>query len=65
MRGAAVRKLETARDVDVAVLERQAQEELGSLAKFWSEQLPEKSELREELRTLARLAPQEPLRPSA
>ena len=60
-----MRKLETARDVDVAIIERQAQEELGSLAKFWFEQLPEQSELRGELRILARLAPTEPLPPSA
>lgn len=64
-KGAAMKEIETARDLDVAMLERQCQEELGSLAKFWLGRLPQEAsdELLQDLRSLSRLAPSP--RPSA
>jgi len=54
-----MKEIDPAYDLDTAVLERQCQEELGSLAKFWLERLPEDADpkLRADLRTLRRLAP--------
>lgn len=62
-RNSAATSLRTPADLDVAVLERQCQEELGSLAEFWLKRLPDDADARllEDLRTLLPLAS----RPSA
>ena len=48
---------QTAQGLDQAVLERQAEEELGELAARWVALLPEDSRLRQELNRLLVLAP--------
>lgn len=54
-----MKEIRTPEDLDTAVLERQCQEELGSLAKFWLSRLSEDADpkLLADLRSLRPLAP--------
>lgn len=54
-----MKKIETAEDLDLAVLERQAMEEIGAVAEHWAERLPEHSNIRTRLIPLSELAPQD------
>lgn len=53
-------KVETAGDLDSAVAEREALEELGELAARWAPKLAEDSGVRRQLTRLLDLAPESP-----